>query len=121
MLIEKFDPEKIITAVYLDNDKMQYNVKRFRIETTTLKTEFLFIKEGKGNKLEAITTIQEPILQVQTGRGTQVRAAKFKIAKMVDVTGWKAVGSKLTDFSKTIEMQWESRPNDPNAQPELFG
>ena len=49
MLIEKFDPEKIITAVYLDNDKMQYNVKRFRIETTTLKTEFLFIKEGKGN------------------------------------------------------------------------
>jgi topoisomerase-4 subunit A len=121
MLIEKFVPEKIITAVYLDNDKMQYNVKRFKIETTTLKTEFLFIKEGKGNKLEAVTTIQEPILQVQTGRGTQIRAAKFKIAKMVDVTGWKAVGSKLTDFSKTIEMQWESRPSDPNAQPELFG
>jgi topoisomerase-4 subunit A len=121
MLIEKFVPEKIITAVYLDNDKMQYNVKRFKIETTTLKTEFLFIKEGKGNKLEAVTTIQEPILQVQTGRGTQVRAAKFKIAKMVDVTGWKAVGSKLTDFSKTIEMQWESRPEGPNAQPELFG
>ena len=45
----------------------------------------------------------------------------IEIAKMVDVTGWKAVGSKLTDFSKTIEMQWESRPNDPNAQPELFG
>ncbi len=25
-LIEKFDPEKIITAVYLDTDKLQYNV-----------------------------------------------------------------------------------------------
>ena len=36
LLIEKFDPEKIITAVYLDNDKGQYNIKRFRIETTTL-------------------------------------------------------------------------------------
>lgn len=35
MLVEKFVPERIITAVYLDNDKLQYNVKRFRIETTT--------------------------------------------------------------------------------------
>jgi topoisomerase-4 subunit A len=48
MLVEKFDPERIITAVYLDQDKQQYNVKRFHIETTTLKSRFLFIKEGKG-------------------------------------------------------------------------
>ncbi|MDQ6890509.1 MAG: DNA gyrase/topoisomerase IV subunit A, partial [Bacteroidota bacterium] len=34
-LIEKYDPEKIITAVYLDNEKLQYNVKRFKIETNT--------------------------------------------------------------------------------------
>ena len=87
MLVEKFDPERIITAVYLDNDKVQYNVKRFRIETTTLKNKFLFIKEGKGNVLEAVSTEEEPILIVQTGKGSQVRKAKFKIAKMVDVMG----------------------------------
>ncbi|HQD11128.1 MAG TPA: DNA gyrase/topoisomerase IV subunit A, partial [Flavihumibacter sp.] len=52
LLLEKFDPEKNITAVYLDNDKQQYNIKRFRIETSTLQTRFLFIKEGKGNQLE---------------------------------------------------------------------
>ena len=52
--IEKFEPEKTVTAIYLDNDKMQFNVKRFKIETTTLHNKFLFIKEGEGNRLEAI-------------------------------------------------------------------
>jgi topoisomerase-4 subunit A len=119
-LIEKFVPEKIISAVYLDNDKQQYNIKRFRIETTTLKTQFSFIKEGEGNRLEAVTTDEEPVLMVQTGRGQQIRKAKFKVAKMVEVMGWKAVGAKLTDFSKTIEMQWEQKPKEETAQPQLF-
>ncbi len=119
-LIEKFDPNKTITAVYLDNDKGQFNIKRFKIETSTLKTQFLFIKEGEGNRLEAVTTDDEPILVVQTGRGAQVRKAKFKVAKMVEVMGWKAVGAKLTDYNKSIEMEWEQRPKDDNPMPELF-
>ena len=51
LLIEKFDPEKIVTAIYLDNEKMQFNVKRFKIETTTLHNKFFFIKEGEGNQV----------------------------------------------------------------------
>src|SRR6478672_2739364 len=117
MLVEKFDPERVITAVYLDNDKLQYNVKRFRIETTTMKSKFLFIKEGKGNLLEAVSTEEEPVLIVQTGKGAQVRKAKFKIAKMVDVMGWKAVGAKLVDFNKNIMMEWESL-NRPAVSPD---
>jgi topoisomerase-4 subunit A len=121
LLIEKYNPEKIITAVYFDADKQQYYVKRFKIETSTLKSKFLFIKEGKDNLLEAVTTDEDPILAVQTGRGTAVRSAKFKIAKMVEVMGWKAVGAKLMDFSKTVEMSWEERPKEePTNQGELF-
>ncbi|HEY6063799.1 MAG TPA: DNA gyrase/topoisomerase IV subunit A, partial [Chitinophagaceae bacterium] len=45
IFIEKFIPDKIITAVYVDMDKKQFMVKRFKIETTTLKNKFLFIKE----------------------------------------------------------------------------
>jgi topoisomerase-4 subunit A len=118
MLVEKFNPDQIITAVYLDNDKLQYNVKRFRIETTTLKSKFLFIKEGKGNLLEAVSTEEEPLLIVNSGKGSQVRKAKFKIAKMVDVMGWKAVGAKLVDYNKTVMMEWEVK--DDGKQPELF-
>jgi len=117
--IGKFKPEKIITAVYVDNDKKQYIVKRFKIETTTLKSKFLFIKEGDGNYVEAVTTADEPILAVQQGRGAQVRKAKFKIAKMVEVMGWKAVGAKLVDYSKSVEMEWVPS-KDGDKQPELF-
>ncbi|MBN8675979.1 MAG: DNA gyrase/topoisomerase IV subunit A [Chitinophagales bacterium] len=117
--IGKFYPEKIITAVYVDNEKKQYIVKRFKIETTTLKSKFLFIKEGNNNYVEAVTTDEEPILAVQQGRGEQIRKAKFKIAKMVEVMGWKAVGAKLVDYSKSVEMEWV-KPKAEDNQPELF-
>jgi topoisomerase-4 subunit A len=120
LMIEKFNPDKILTAVYLDNDKQQFNIKRFKIETTTLKNKFLFIKDGEGNRLEAMSSDEAPILVVQSGKGAMVRKAKFKVANMVEVMGWKAVGAKLTDFSKTIEMSWEQQPKDENPQPELF-
>jgi topoisomerase-4 subunit A len=118
ILIEKFDPEKIVSAVYVDNEKKQYNVKRFKVETTTLKSKFLFIKEGQGNYVEVVTTDHNPILAVQQGRGAQVRKAKFKIEKVVDVMGWKAVGNKLVDYSKSVEMEWVK--NEDNKQQELF-
>lgn len=119
LLIEKFDAEKVITAVYLDNDKLQYNIKRFKIETTTLHNKFLFIKEGEGNRLETVSTDSEPVLAVTSGRGQQIRSAKFKVNKMVEVMGWKAVGAKLVDYSKSVEMEWE-KPKDDNGQAELF-
>jgi topoisomerase IV subunit A len=118
LLIELFKPEKIVTAVYLDSDKIQYNVKRFKIETTTLKSKFFFIKEGDKNYVEAVTTDEEPVLAMQSGRGAQVRKAKIKLAKVAEVMGWKAVGAKLTDYNKSIEMEWVKEK--PTAQTELF-
>lgn len=122
VFIEKFNPEKIITAVYLDKEKLHFNIKRFKIETTTLKTPFTFIKEGNGNYLETITTADDPILVVHTGRGAQVRKAKFKVSKMVDIMGWKAIGTKLVDFTKSVEMEWEKKAGGKleDQQPELF-
>ncbi|MFV0605588.1 MAG: DNA gyrase/topoisomerase IV subunit A [Niabella sp.] len=119
LLIERFEPESTITAVYVDKEKLQYNVKRFKIETSTLKNKFLFIKEGDDNYLECVTTAEEPILQVQSGRGDQVRKAKFKLAKVTEVMGWKAVGAKLTDFNKSVVMDWV-KPEKTDNQPELF-
>ncbi len=121
LLIEKYHPEKIITAVYLDNDKLQFNIKRFKIETTTLHSKYFFIKEGKDNRLETATTEPEPILVVKTGKGQMVRSAKFKVEKLVEVMGWKAVGAKLTEYSKAVEMEWEKKQDIDNSQGNLFG
>lgn len=116
LLIEKFDPEKIVTAVYLDDEKKQFNVKRFKIETTTLHNKFFFIKEGEGNRLEVVTTDFEPVLAVQQGRGSQVRRAKFKLEKVVEIMGWKAVGAKLVDYSKSVEMEWVRKKESQQQQ-----
>ena len=120
LLLEKYLAEKVITAVYLDSEKMQYNIKRFKIETTTLNNKFYFIKEGRDNRLETVTTDTNPILKVHTGRGTQVSNAKFKVSNMVEVMGWKAVGAKLVDFSKTVEMEWERPVEDASGQGDLL-
>lgn len=119
VLIEKFNADKVITAVYLDNDKFQFNIKRFKIETTTLNNKFYFIKEGRGNRLETVTTDADPVLKVKKGRGQQVNTIKYKVGKNVEVTGWKAVGVKLEDFNKSVEMEWELKENKCN-QGELF-
>ena len=118
LLIEKFNPEKIITAVYLDHEKKQYMVKRFKIETSTLGNKFFFIREGENNYVEAVTTDEEPVLAMQSGRGAQVKKARVKIIKVAEVMGWKAVGTKLADYSKSIEMEWVK--SKASSQPELF-
>jgi topoisomerase-4 subunit A len=106
MKIEKFDPKKIVTAVYLDHEKLQFNVKRFKIETTTLNNKFYFIKETEGNYVEAISTAASPVAVIRSGRGTQARESKVKVGDFVEVMGWKALGNKLTDFTKSTEIKW---------------
>ncbi len=117
--IKKFDPEKIITAIYLDNEKLQFNVKRFKIETTTLRNKFLFIKEGEGNRLEAVTTHPHPVVSIKSGRGASAKTQKVKIGALVEVMGWKAVGSKLFDYNKSVEIEWAHK-EDKGGQGELF-
>ncbi|HQV06206.1 MAG TPA: DNA gyrase/topoisomerase IV subunit A [Chitinophagaceae bacterium] len=117
--IEKMDPEKIISAIYVDKKANHFMVKRFQIATTSLKTKISCIKAGKGNYLAMISTDAEPILAVQQGRGAQIRKGKLKIAKMATVKTYRAVGSKLVEFSKSTTMEWvQSKENV--TQTELF-
>lgn len=96
MHIEQFDAGRIITAVYYDADKTQYNVKRFHIETQTLKSKFLFVKEGAKNKLILITTDQHPIAHLKTGKKkSEAIEEVVDLTEKVNVSGWKAVGNKL--------------------------
>ncbi|MGH2565105.1 MAG: DNA gyrase/topoisomerase IV subunit A, partial [Ginsengibacter sp.] len=119
MLIEKYNPEKIITAVYADLEKKQFYVKRFKIETTTLHNKFLFIKEGDTTHLETVTTSENPVLHFEKGRGSQIRSLNYKIGKNVEVTGWKAVGTRFEDYTKSASMRWVEQKNE-GSQAKLF-
>lgn len=116
--IEKFDPEKVITAVYYDADKLQYSVKRFHIETQTLKSKFLFIKEGLKNKLELVTTDQEPVVTLKLGKKkSDAREEVVDLAEKVGVSGWKAVGNKLCD-KDLLEIIFEEKEPEPEEDKE---
>jgi topoisomerase-4 subunit A len=117
LLIEKFDPEKTVSVIYLDKEKEQFNVKRFNIETTTLHNKFFFIKEGEGNRIEAVTTHQQPVIQIRRGKGAKAKTEKIKLADFAEITGWKTVGSKIADEIKQIEFEWTHK--EPKQQ-ELF-
>jgi topoisomerase-4 subunit A len=118
LMMEKFNPEKIITAIYADIDKKQYYVKRFKIETTSLHNKFFFIKEDKNTVLETITLTDDPILYFEKGRGAQVQKIKYKIGKNIEVTGWKSVGTRFEDYSKSVKMHWVE--TGENKQQSLF-
>lgn len=95
-LIEKYSENDIYTAIYWDNDKKQYNIKRFQIETQTLKTKFTFIKEGNKNKLTLITSHQHPQIEYLVGKTKST--AKTRIENLddkVSISGWKAVGVRF--------------------------
>ena len=120
LLIEKFDPEKTISAVYYDHDKQQYNIKRFVIETATLRNKFAFIKEGPENFLQAVTTDKDPVLLIKSGKGAQAKEQKLKVAKLVEIMGWRAIGTKLIDYAKSTELAWEPKAIKEGQQAELF-
>ncbi|MCC6186636.1 MAG: DNA gyrase/topoisomerase IV subunit A [Chitinophagaceae bacterium] len=97
LLIEKFRPEQVISAIYLDAAANQYYCKRFLIETQTLKNKFLFIKDGTGNELKLVSTLSEPNAIIRSGKKkTDWIEEQIALHEYAEVTGWKAVGKKLS-------------------------
>lgn len=118
VLIEKFHPEKVVTAIYYDAKPKQFNVKRFLIESQTLKSRYTFIKEAPGNYLELVTTQQEPIVIIRKGKKkTDWKEETIALHETVDITGWKTVGSFLSgDDLKEVSLISEAV--DENGAPE---
>jgi topoisomerase-4 subunit A len=110
----KFEPQRIITAVYYDSlQKLNY-IKRFQIETSTLDKKFLFISDSKGSKLLLATLDKHPRLEfsVQKNAKSPVETEKVLVEEVVDVRGWRAMGNKLT-LDKVKDIKWlESLPEE---------
>ncbi len=103
ILVEKFNPKKVISAVYVDGESKQYFVKRFQIETNTPDKEFGFISEGIGSRLEFVTTSETPELEVELikGKGKDKEVELVNLEDIIDVKGWKAMGNRLSQFKVT--------------------
>ena len=118
MLIEKFNPEKIVSAVYYDTRTALFYAKRFMIETQTLKNKFLFRKEGENKRLEFVTTSADPLVLLRSGKKkADMTEEEYSLAENVEVTGWKTVGTKLQvpDLKEIVPVQTEENASETEA------
>lgn len=103
LLIEKFDPDCIVTALHYDGNSKNYCVKRFNIETSTLSKRFSFISDGRGSKLVLVTTQKTPRIELTTkGKDKEKKVEEVNLKEFIDIKGWKSIGNKLCsrEFSK---------------------
>ncbi|WP_245935591.1 DNA gyrase/topoisomerase IV subunit A [Sediminitomix flava] len=104
MLLEKFRPNKVITAIHYNTTQRTYYVKRFHIETTTQGKRFIFINEEAASRLLLVTTQKAPIAEVSYKEGRKKAKAKVELKDYVEVKGWKAQGNKLP-YEKGVEAE----------------
>lgn len=116
-LIQRFDESTVYTAVYFDGERKQYNVKRFQIETQTLKNKFTFIKEGPKNKLLLITDHPQPEVSLVVGKKKSTQTYTTRLDEKVGVSGWKAVGNRL-ETEEIQEIKLLSKPASKEEETE---
>ena len=102
-LIEKFNPNTPVTAVYLDGESKTYFVKRFLVEPMDKKV--LFISESEGSRLEIATTDAIPVLELKFSKvkDKELPDEKINLVDFIGVKGYKAKGNKLS-YSKVKEI-----------------
>ncbi len=94
--IEKFNPKKIITAVYYDGEKKEYILKRFYPELTDKKVNF--ISETPGSYLEIVSTDMYPILELKFAKSKDKdqHTEQINVHEFESVKNLKAKGKRLT-------------------------
>ncbi len=119
--IERFDPEKVISLIYFDKKSKHYYAKRFLIETQTLKSKYSVIKEGDGNYVEFVTTHQEPIISLKSGKKkSELEEEQLTMHDEIDITGWKTIGTKIADNTLKELSLINSKEEGEEEPPTLF-
>ncbi|WP_231501403.1 DNA gyrase/topoisomerase IV subunit A [Hymenobacter swuensis] len=100
VLLRKLEPDTVLSAVYYEGESKTHYVKRFSIETATLKKRFTFISETTGSKLLTATAHPEPQVEIKLQRDKKAdkETEKLLLHEFIDVKGWKAMGNKLNYF-----------------------
>ena len=114
--IEKFDPDKVWTAVLYDEDQQGYPyIKRFTFEQSAKKQNYL--GENKNNRLILLTDEAYPRLQVNFGGKDSFREALvIEAADFIGTKSYKAKGKRLTTFD--VESIQELEPTRHEEKPD---
>lgn len=119
-LIQKFDPQKVLSAIYYDGATKTYFVKRFLIETTTINKRFNFISDHKQSYLKLVTTDSQAQVIVTVTKGKEDEQVEYDLEMLIDVKGWKAIGNKVSAYPvKEIQLiESETAKSDSSDESE---
>ena len=117
ILIEKFNPDRLLTAVHFEGGSRIYYVKRFHIETTTFGRLFNFISDERTSKLILVSSAENPILEYsyRTKRGEK-KTRKENLVQFVEIKGWKALGNKLGNYLRMSGFKWIEELSEVNPE-----
>jgi topoisomerase IV subunit A len=103
ILIEKWNPNKPVSAIYFDGEKEDHFVKRFLVESHDKPT--LFISESDQSKLEFVSLQWRPQALVKFDQRSSAKEDEIiDLESFISLKGLKAQGNKLSRYKvKTIE------------------
>ena len=97
--IEKWVPDRPISAVYFDGEKELHFVKRFLCEVTSDK-RVSYISETPGSYLDAVSTAYRPKVRIVYNKllkeTKNLPDNEVELADFIDIKGMKAQGNQLT-------------------------
>ena len=96
--IEKYNPDKIYSVVYIDGKSKNYYLKRFTFENIGLGKKQTFLNEDGDSKLVFISGHREPKieLEIEKGKSRIVETSELSLAELIGVKGMKAQGNRLS-------------------------
>ena len=115
--IEKYDADKVWTAVLYDADNQGYPyLKRFQMDATKKKQNWL--SENPSSQLLLLTDTPYPRLQVTYGGADAFRGSEeIDAEQFIAVKGYKAKGKRLTTYAlESIEELEPTRFPEPPAE-----
>lgn len=115
LAIEKFDSQKVISAIYYDGVLKTYFVKRFLIETSTINKKFNFISDHKQSYLKLVSTEKQPQVKVKLQKGKEQEEKEYDLDMLIDVKGWKSMGNKFSSH-QVLEIELLQQINEEIAQ-----
>ncbi len=103
IVIEKWNANKPVSAIYLEGDSKSYFVKRFLVEPSDKKV--LFIGDIEGSRLELATTEAIPVVELKFSKvkDKELPNEEINLVDFIAVKGFKAKGNKLS-FAKVKEI-----------------
>jgi len=119
IVLEKWIPNKPVSAIYFDGEKEKYYVKRFLIENEN--REDVFISEHASSTLEIVSTDWRPVAKVSFAkdRGKDRREDQIvDFEQFISVKGVTALGNQLTKLKINQIDLLESLPfEEPKKTP----